>query len=99
MTWGNGDQGQLGRIPMRSTRRGDYMRMTMLRPTIIPGCRSIVFENAFCGSSSTFLKDASGRFFACGLNNCGQCAIPLANEIPNMDAATLEDRVDRKSVV
>ena len=93
MSWGDGDQGQLGRITIRNTRRGSIIKRNMLRPTVIPGCRHIVFEDVFCGEYSTFLRASSGHFFAFGLNNCGQLGIPLATGISDEDTQTLEGRV------
>lgn len=94
MSWGDGDQGQLGRISVRNTRRRKIIKKNMLRPTLIPGCRHIVFEDAFCGEYSTFLRASSGQFFAFGLNNSGQLGIPLASGISNEDTLTLEGRVE-----
>eukprot|EP00210_Caulerpa_lentillifera_P008273 g7894.t1 len=43
LTWGDGEQGQLGRIPIRTSRRGNNLRTNMLTPTRIGGFRGVQF--------------------------------------------------------
>ena len=92
ISWGDGDQGQLGRVSLRHSRRPNVIRRTMLAPTKIAGCRSMQFSDVFCGEYSTFLRAANGHFFAFGLNNCCQLAIPHPRALSNEDTQTPESR-------
>ena len=92
ISWGNGDQGQLGRVSLRHSRRPNIIRRTMLTPTKIAGCRSMEFSDVFCREYSTFLRATNGHFFAFGLNNCCQLAIPHPRKLNNEDTQTPESR-------
>eukprot|EP00210_Caulerpa_lentillifera_P005480 g5240.t1 len=99
LTWGDGSQGQLGRITLSSSRRESVMKKTMLTPDRIEGFRHIHFVDACCGEYTTFLKTSSGKFFGFGLNNSGQLAIPPADGLTNDNTITLEDRVGHQITV
>ncbi|GAB4814630.1 hypothetical protein N2152v2_001676 [Parachlorella kessleri] len=78
LTWGNGQQGQLGRV---GERMSDRVKMsTLLMPHPVPFKRSrgvsgrIVDVN--CGTYATFAVTSDGHIFAFGLNNYGQLALP-----------------------
>ena len=76
LSWGSGDLGQLGRPPQTSI-RGDAPKTPVegLTPAAMVFQEKTVIVDAFCTDFCTFLKDTSGRIFACGLNDCGQLAI------------------------
>ena len=58
----------------------------------IAGFRRMEFLDVFCGEYSTFLRERNGDFYAFGLNNCGQLAIPHARSLTNEDTQTPEAR-------
>lgn len=66
----------------------------MLRPSKIQGYRQLKFVDVFCGEYSTFLRADDGRFFAFGLNNSGQLAIALKENLTNEDTLTMEGKVE-----
>lgn len=66
--WGNGQQFQLGRRVVERT------RMNGLVPREF-GLKKIVAIG--CGSYHSFAKDSSGKIFAWGLNQFGQCGITI----------------------
>lgn len=78
VSWGSGQQGQLGRVGVRMSER---MRLqTFLVPTVVPlkargrGVRRFVVDVA-CGTYSSFFLMSDGSLYACGLNNYGQLGI------------------------
>ena len=68
------------------------MRSTMLTPTKIAGYRRTEFLDVSCGEDSTFLRESDGQFYAFGLNNCGQLAMPHPRSLNNEDTLTPEAR-------
>jgi len=99
LTWGDGSQGQLGRVTLSSSRRETVMKKTMLSPDRIEGFRDVHFVDATCGEYTTFLKTSAGKFYGFGLNNSGQLAISPAEGLTNDNAFTLEDRVSQQITV
>ncbi|PSC70525.1 fructose bisphosphate aldolase [Micractinium conductrix] len=78
LTWGNGQQGQLGRV---GERLSDRVKMeTLLAPHAVPFKRirgvSTKIVDVNCGTYATFATTADGHQFAFGLNNYGQLALP-----------------------
>lgn len=78
LTWGNGQQGQLGRV---GERMSDRVKMsTLLEPHPVPFKRSRGVSNKIvdvnCGTYATFATTADGHIFTFGLNNYGQLALP-----------------------
>ncbi|KAL4446354.1 hypothetical protein ABPG77_003161 [Micractinium sp. CCAP 211/92] len=78
LTWGNGQQGQLGRV---GERMSDRVKMdTLLTPHPVPFKRVRGVSNKIvdvnCGTYATFATTADGHIFAFGLNNYGQLALP-----------------------
>eukprot|EP00210_Caulerpa_lentillifera_P004523 g4316.t1 len=96
MSWGDGDQGQLGRIPLRTSRRGNYLKTNMLTPTRIEGFKKVKFVDGSCGEFTSFLKTSTGQFYGFGLNNSGQLAIHASEGITNEETLDLEDRVNKR---
>ncbi|KAJ3110920.1 Regulator of chromosome condensation [Phlyctochytrium bullatum] len=79
MTWGSGEQGQLGRrILPRSEKESSLI------PRIINfkarGHRGGHFEKVFCGAYHTFMLLDSGSLFSFGLNNYGQLGLGDTDE-------------------
>ena len=80
LSWGSGQQGQLGRVGTRVPER--TLRETLLRPHPVPFTRRIRGIGAprvadfACGTYSSFALAAGGHCFAWGLNNYGQLALP-----------------------
>ena len=78
VSWGSGQQGQLGRVGERMSER---MRMqTFLVPTVVPMKRMVgrmhrIVVDVACGTYSTFFLLSDGSVYACGLNNYGQLGI------------------------
>ncbi|KAI3438963.1 hypothetical protein D9Q98_001377 [Chlorella vulgaris] len=78
LTWGNGQQGQLGRV---GERLSDRVKMeTLLTPHAVPFRRirgtSNRISDVNCGTYGTFATTSSGQILAFGLNNYGQLALP-----------------------
>eukprot|EP00887_Chlorella_sp_A99_P000575 scaffold17.g575.t1 len=78
LTWGNGQQGQLGRV---GERLSDRVKLaTLLQPGAVPFKRargvSTRIADVNCGTYATFALTADGHVFAFGLNNYGQLALP-----------------------
>ena len=97
MTWGNGYDGQLGRISLRHSRR--HERRTMLTPTKIPGFRRTRFVDAACGENTTYLMDSHGQWFVCGANHFGQLAVDLVDSAPGEEpGASWEELIQRKKI-
>eukprot|EP00210_Caulerpa_lentillifera_P000384 g375.t1 len=96
LSWGDGEQGQLGRIPLKTSRRGNNLKTNMLTPARIGGFRGVQFVDGSCGEFSTFLKTSTGQFYGFGLNNSGQLAIHPSQGITNEETLDLEDRVNKK---
>lgn len=74
MSWGSGQQGQLGRV---GARMSDRLKLaTFLTPSIVPirGSKGKVTHVA-CGTYSTFIAYSDGSVYACGLNNYGQLGL------------------------
>ena len=76
-SWGNGQQGQLGRVGERvseSRRRDTYLTPSRM---FVPGTRDkgkrIVEVQA--GSYASFVRTENGTVFAAGLNNYGQLGV------------------------
>ena len=76
-SWGNGQQGQLGRVGERvseSRRRDTYLTPSLM---FVPGTRDkgkrIVEVQA--GSYASFVRTENGTVFAAGLNNYGQLGV------------------------
>lgn len=67
--WGNGQQFQLGRRVVERTRLNGLVPREF-------GLKNIV--SIGCGSYHSFAKDSSGRIFAWGLNQFGQCGITMS---------------------
>ena len=80
LSWGSGQQGQLGRVGSRVPDR--TLRDTLLRPHPVPFTRRIrgmgvpKIVDFACGTYSSFAVAAGGHCFAWGLNNYGQLALP-----------------------
>jgi alpha-tubulin suppressor-like RCC1 family protein len=80
LSWGSGQQGQLGRVGSRLPER--TARATLLQPHPVPFTRRIRGVGApkitdfACGTYSTFALAQGGRVYAWGLNNYGQLALP-----------------------
>ena len=80
LSWGSGQQGQLGRVGTRLPER--TLRETLLRPHPVPLTRRIRgmgvprVVDFSCGTYSSFALAAGGHCFAWGLNNYGQLALP-----------------------
>ncbi|KDD73507.1 hypothetical protein H632_c2107p0, partial [Helicosporidium sp. ATCC 50920] len=82
LTWGTGQQGQLGRVGERVTSRAAHG--TLLRPHAVPikaragvrmgGSAAEVVDLA-CGSWTTFAVLKGGQVFGWGLNNYGQLGL------------------------
>ncbi len=78
VSWGSGQQGQLGRVGERMSER---MRLqTFLVPTVVPVKRTVgrmhrIVVDVACGTYSTFMLLSDGSVYACGLNNYGQLGI------------------------
>lgn len=96
LSWGDGTEGQLGRIGLRHSRRNGELERNMLRPTTIPGLKRKRCKDVFCGDYSTFLRTQSGQILACGLNNCGNLGIPYKSGLTIKDTQTIEKRVENK---
>ena len=74
ISWGSGQQGQLGRVGARMSER--LKLTTFLTPTAVPvrGSKGHVTDVA-CGTYSTFIKYSDGSIYVCGLNNYGQLGL------------------------
>ncbi|CAL8462036.1 g1567 [Coccomyxa elongata] len=78
LSWGNGQQGQLGRVGSRMRE----LMATILRPHPVPFTRRLrgipvpKFVDVACGTYSSFALAQGGHVFAWGLNNYGQLALP-----------------------
>eukprot|EP00210_Caulerpa_lentillifera_P001505 g1443.t1 len=96
LSWGDGDQGQLGRIPLRTSRRGNNLKKNTLTPARIQGFRGVDFSDASCGEFTSFLMSSEGQFYGFGLNNSGQLAIHPSEGITNEETLDLEDRVEKR---
>ncbi len=74
MSWGSGQQGQLGRVGARMSER--LKLTTFLTPAVVPvrGSKGKVTDVA-CGTYSTFITYSDGSIFASGLNNYGQLGL------------------------
>jgi regulator of chromosome condensation len=84
MTWGCGEQGQLGRrIMPRSEKESSLIpRVMNFKPRGIPGH----FSAAYCGGHHTFMVLEGKRVFSFGLNNHGQLGLgdDAEHEIPEL---------------
>jgi regulator of chromosome condensation len=81
LTWGSGQQGQLGRVGERLSER--VKMATLTSPHAVPfkagrggGAGSTKIVDVDCGTYATFAMAESGAIYACGLNNYGQLALP-----------------------
>ena len=83
LTWGTGQQGQLGRVGGRLSERSRLDTLT--RPQPVPfkatafrgeGVTATRIVDVECGTYSTFATAENGSIYACGLNNYGQLALP-----------------------
>jgi regulator of chromosome condensation len=79
LTWGSGQQGQLGRIGERLSERAKME--TLLSPHPVPIKRSRSMRSAHvvdvnCGTYTTFVVVEGGHVLGWGLNNYGQLATP-----------------------
>eukprot|EP00889_Picochlorum_renovo_P001183 jgi/Picre1/28213/NNA_003619.t1 len=78
MSWGSGQQGQLGRV---GPRMSDRVRLTtFLTPTACAirrprGSHSSTVTDVACGTYSTFVTLSDGSIYVCGLNNYGQLGV------------------------
>jgi regulator of chromosome condensation len=78
ISWGSGQQGQLGRV---GSRMSDRMKLvTFLTPTVVPvksskGGHSTKVTDVACGTYSTFVTLSDGTIYVCGLNNYGQLGL------------------------
>jgi len=97
LSWDNGEDGQLGRVSVRHSRRGNNPRTNMLTPKRIGGLRNTKFVDASCGESSTFLKASNGQFYGIGSNSLGQLAMQLDVGALNDDTLELEERVPKRT--
>jgi len=77
-TFGNGEQGQLGRVgemfAHRGGRRGLISLLTAVQVHVKPSLGS--FQNVWAGSYNTVAKTSTGDIVTMGLNNYNQLAIP-----------------------
>ena len=64
----------------------------------MPFQRKTTIVDAFCTDFCTFLKDKSGRIFACGLNDCGQLAIH-PGELSVAELADAKKRIQANIIV
>eukprot|EP00210_Caulerpa_lentillifera_P002990 g2855.t1 len=94
LSWGDGNQSQLGRIHLRHSRRGKLKRRNMLTPTVIKAFRHLQFVDVFCGAFTTFLKISSGELYGCGLN-FGQLAIDPSQVLEEYNTLPLEAQVEK----
>lgn len=112
VSWGSGQQGQLGRVGVRMSER---MRLrTFLVPTVVPlkktkassnssssssssSVRRFVVDVA-CGTYSSFFLMSDGSLYACGLNNYGQLGITGDNDGGNSGNSGNSDNSDNAVV-
>ncbi len=78
LTWGSGQQGQLGRVGGRVSERAKLA--IELTPTAVLLKRGRIAASTrvvdvACGTYATFARTAAGEVLACGLNNYGQLAL------------------------
>ncbi|KAJ3096584.1 Regulator of chromosome condensation [Phlyctochytrium planicorne] len=78
LTWGSGEQGQLGRrILPRSEKESSLIpRLLYFKPRGL----SSNFESVYCGGYHTFILHESGAVFSFGLNNYGQLGLGDTDE-------------------
>jgi regulator of chromosome condensation len=80
LSWGTGQQGQLGRVGSRLPER--TLKETLLRPHPVPlrkrirGIGTPKITDFACGTYTSFAIAEGGHVFAWGLNNYGQLALP-----------------------
>ncbi|XP_037564540.2 regulator of chromosome condensation-like [Dermacentor silvarum] len=82
LTMGCGEQGQLGRVPIRTTlRRACCPSLDMLKPinVYIPkpsGCKTRAFDRIWAGPYNTYARlRETGKLYGCGLNNYHQMGV------------------------
>lgn len=81
LTWGTGQQGQLGRVGGRLS--GRIKMETLTQPHPVPlkaaagrqGAAARKIVDVDCGTYTTFALAENGNVYACGLNNYGQLAL------------------------
>ena len=80
LSWGTGQQGQLGRVGTRLPKR--TLKETLLRPHSVPFTRRIRgvpvphIIDFDCGTYGAFALSEGGHVYAWGLNNYGQLGLP-----------------------
>jgi alpha-tubulin suppressor-like RCC1 family protein len=77
LTWGSGQQGQLGRVGTRVARRGH----TLLDAYLVPAAMHLPFRmqqpaDIAAGHYVSYVILSNGEVYSCGLNNYGQLGIP-----------------------
>ncbi len=78
LTFGCGEQGQLGRVPECFSARGGRKGVGMLlHPQVVRfrkvrGCPKLRFNDVFCGTYHTFALSQDKGVYVWGLNNYGQ---------------------------
>lgn len=78
LTWGSGQQGQLGRVGTRVARRGH----TLLDAYLVPAAMHLPFSlrrhpvEIAAGHYVSYVILSDGEVYSCGLNNYGQLGTP-----------------------
>lgn len=83
LSWGSGQQGQLGRVGERVSERVKMETYLTPHPIVIKkqrGVASTHIIDVFCGTYDTFALTSSGAVYTWGLNNYGQ--LSLAGQMP-----------------
>ncbi|KAH7974951.1 hypothetical protein HPB49_021957 [Dermacentor silvarum] len=83
LTMGCGEQGQLGRVPMRpgASRRACSAPLDLLKPTEVSiskpsGCRTRSFDRIWAGAYATYARlRETGQLYGFGLNNYHQMGV------------------------
>lgn len=79
LSWGNGQQGQLGRV---GERMSDRVKLaTLLEPHVMPikkargAGKSVKIADVNCGTYASWVVTTDGSVYTCGLNNYGQLGL------------------------